>query len=232
MIKRCYLNEIPVDSGPKTDLRQTVSDWLLSGQKSRQVVTLNATMLIAALKNDRLKQAIQKADLVIVDGSGIKSALKRGGIRTERFPGVDLAAEMIDFCIEERLPVYCYGGTKETVLSLWKKFAGLGQLVFRDGFSENENLVREEIIKFQPKLLLAGLGSPRQEFFLAGLLPELTGTVGIGVGGALDIISSQKPRAPAVFIDHGGEWFYRMLREPKRIKLLPELVKFWYHFLR
>lgn len=232
MIKRCYLKEIPVDSGPRTELRRTVGDWVISGQKPRQIVTLNATIVMTALRNLRLRQVIQRADLVITDGAGIKSALKRRGIWTERYPGVELAEELIGFCIEERLPVYCYGGTKEAVLSLWEKHAGLGRLYFRDGFSEDENLVREEIIKFQPKLLLAGLGSPRQEFFLAGLLPELRETVGIGVGGALEVISGQKSRGPAVFINHGGEWCYRMLRDPKKIKLLPELFKFWYHFLR
>jgi N-acetylglucosaminyldiphosphoundecaprenol N-acetyl-beta-D-mannosaminyltransferase len=232
MINRYYLKEIPVDCGLRTEVRRAVVDWLISSGKPRQVVTLNATMFISALKDSRLKRVIQGADLVTVDGYGIMSALQRRGFRTERFPGVELAEQLMDFCIREKLPVYCFGGTKGTMLGLRQKYGEGGSVFFRDGFSESEALVREEIIKLDPKLILAGLGCPRQEFFLAELLPELTATVGMGVGGALDVISGQKPRAPAIFSNHGWEWCCRMLQDPRKIKLLPELVKFWYRFLR
>ena len=102
MINRYYLNEIPVDSGPRTEVRRTVGDWLLSGGKPRQVVTLNAVMLTTALKQSRLKRVIQRADLVTVDGCGIMMALQRRVIRTERFPGVELAGQLMDFCIQEK----------------------------------------------------------------------------------------------------------------------------------
>lgn len=232
MINRYYLNEIPVDFGPRTDVWRTVNDWLFSGEKPRQVVTLNAVMLTTALTQSRLKRVIQRADLVTVDGYGIMMALQRRGIWTESFPGVELAGQLMDYCIQKKLPVYCLGGTKGTVLGLRQIYGEYGSVFFRDGFSENQDLIREEIIKLEPKLILAGLGSPRQEYFLAELLPKLTATVGIGVGGALEIISGQKPRAPKFLINNGGEWCYRMLQDPKKLKLLPELVKFWHLFLR
>lgn len=232
MIKRCYLKEIPVDAGPRVEIRQTISDWLILGNKSRQVITLNAAMLISALNNLRLKQIIQTAGLVTVDGFSIALALKKRGLRTERFPGVELADELLKFCVRERLPIFCYGGTKETALRMQKKFYGNGSVLIRDGYGVKEDIIREEIIRVEPKLILAGLGSPRQEYFLAELLPKLKATVGIGIGGALEIISGQTPRAPVIFVNHGWEWCYRMIRDPKKIKLLPELIKFWYLFLR
>ena len=232
MINRYYFNEIPVDSGLRTEVRRTVNDWLFTGEKPRQVVTLNATMLTSALKQSRLKRVIQRADLVTVDGYGIMMALQRRGIRTERFPGVELAGQLLDFCIQEKLLVYCLGGTKGTVLRLRQIYGGHGSVFFRDGFSEDDDLVREEIMKLDPKLILAGLGSPRQECFLAELLPKMTAAVGVGIGGALEIISGQKPRAPKFLINHGGEWCYRMLQDPRKLKLLPDLVEFWYRFLR
>lgn len=232
MIKRCYLKGIPVDAGPRVEIWNTICNWLITGESSHQAVTLNAAMLISALNNFRLKQIIQKAGLVTIDGYGIALSLKKRGFRTERFPGVELAEKLINHCLKERLLIFCYGGTKETVLRLRRKFGGDGSVLLRDGYGAEEDLIREEIIKVKPKLILAGLGSPRQEFFLAELLPELKAAVGIGIGGALEIISGQKPRGPAIFTNHGWEWCYRMVRDPKKIKLLPELVKFWYQFLR
>jgi len=232
MTRRHYLKEIPVDAGPRDEIRQTISNWLISGNRSRQVITLNAAMLISALNNLRLKQIIQTACLVAVDGYSIRLALEKRGLRTERFPGVELADELLKFCVQERLPIFCYGGTEETVLRMQKKYYGNGSVLIRDGYKVKEDLIREEIIKLEPKLLLAGLGSPRQEYFLAELLPKLKATVGIGIGGALEIISGQTPRAPAILVNHGWEWCYRMIRDPQKIKLLPELIKFWYYFLR
>ncbi|MGE5604482.1 MAG: WecB/TagA/CpsF family glycosyltransferase [Bacteroidota bacterium] len=232
MINRYYLNGIPIDSGPRAEVRLIINDWLFSSEKPRQIITLNAMMFTSALKQSRLKRVIQRADLVTVDGYGIMMALQRRGVWTERFPGVELAEQLLGFCIQENLPVYCFGGTKRVVFRLRQKYGVNGTVIFQDGFSGNEDSVREEIVKLNPKLLLAGLGSPRQECFLAELLPHLTATIGIGIGGALEIISGQKPRAPEFLINRGGEWCYRMFQDPKKLKVLPELVKFWYHFLR
>ncbi len=232
MIKRYYLNGIPVDPGPRTEVWRTVNDWLFHCEKPRRIVTLNAAILTLALKDSCLEKVIQEADLITVDGYGVMAALQRRGVWTERFPGVELAGQSLDFCIQEKLPVYCFGGTKRTILGLRQKYGGHGTVFFQDGFNKAEALVRKEIIKINPKLVLAGLGSPRQEYFLAELLPGLTATVGMGIGGALEVISGQKTRAPKFLINHGGEWCYRMLQNPKKLKLLPELVEFWYRFLR
>ncbi len=232
MIQRYYFAEIPVDAGPRREIRETVVNWMTEGEKPRQVITLNATMLITALKNARLKQIIRNADLVTADGYSIMLALKKRGFWTERFPGVELADQLLKFCIEERLRVYCYGGSKETVFWLRRKFASNGLMIIREGFDQNEDLIREEIVKVKPILLLTGLGSPRQEIFLDETLPYLTATVGMGIGGAFEVISGQKSRPPAILRDNGWEWCCRMVRDPKKLKHLPELAKFWYLFLK
>lgn len=230
-MRRCYLNEVPVDAGPRTEIWETVVNWLNKAEKPRQVITLNAVILILALKNERLKEIIQRADLVTVDGYGILLALKKSGFWTERFPGVELADRLLSYCVQKRLPVYSYGGSKESVRRLKHKYDN-ELVLFKDGFGEKEYLIREEILTVQPALLLTGLGSPRQEFFLAEIMPKLKATVGIGVGGAFEIISGQKPRVPAILSNNGWEWCYRMLHDPRKIKHLPELVKFWHWFLR
>lgn len=232
MIQRYYLKDIPVDAGSKMAIREKMVDWLTVGDKPRQVVTLNALMLMNAVKNHLLKGIIQKAALVSADGYGIVLALKKHGIWTARCPGVELAELLINYCVDKGLPVYCYGGSAETNLRLSQRFAAKSRIIVRKGFAENEELIQEEIIKMNPRLLLTGLGSPRQEIFISQLLPKLKVTVGIGIGGALEVISGQKSRAPAILGDHGWEWCYRMIQDPNKIRRLPELVEFWYHFLR
>ena len=49
----------------------------------------------------------------------------------------------------------------------------------------------------------------------------------IGVGGLLDVLAGDVPRAPERWQKLGLEWLYRLIREPKRIRRmirLPEIL--------
>ena len=39
----------------------------------------------------------------------------------------------------------------------------------------------------------------------------------MGVGGSFDIVAGVTERAPQWFQDHGLEWFYRFIQEPRRM---------------
>lgn len=56
--------------------------------------------------------------------------------------------------------------------------------------------------------------STRQEIF-CHKLSKRTNAVWIAVGGALNVISGVIPRAPQWMQDHGLEWFYRFMKEPR-----------------
>ncbi len=65
-------------------------------------------------------------------------------------------------------------------------------------------------------MLLAGLGSPKQEQWLARYLPQTGCAVGIGIGGSLDVYAGNVVRAPAGIQRAGLEWAYRLAPEPRR----------------
>jgi N-acetylglucosaminyldiphosphoundecaprenol N-acetyl-beta-D-mannosaminyltransferase len=224
---------IPVDLVTKSELLGIMSGWLTGHNQSRQVVTLNAVIFISSLKNSHLKQIICEADLVTIDGYGIALALARMGHRNmQHFTGVDLVREMLSFCVRNKLTVYFYGGSLKTVATLKQilpvRWPGLLISSVRDGY---ESLAQAEIIdeigRKQPDLILVGLGSPKQELFLAKVLPNLKKTVGIGVGGTFEILAGLKREAPGFIRNSGLEWLYRMLQDPRRIRLIPDLLRFW-----
>ena len=47
-----------------------------------------------------------------------------------------------------------------------------------------------------------------------------------GLGGSLDVFAGTVKRAPAFFQRFGLEWFYRLIKEPWRIKRMIKLPKF------
>ena len=48
----------------------------------------------------------------------------------------------------------------------------------------------------------------------------------LALGGSLDVYSGTVNRAPAFFRKAGLEWFYRLIKEPKRIGRMMKLPKF------
>lgn len=239
MINRAYIDAIPVDLLSGQEIFHQVTQWLASTDKSRQIITLNASILITALTNPPLKRVISRADLVIADGYGIIAALKRQKVRIpERITGVELVRSLITWQGIRHYSLYCYGGTSKIAQKMNELFQTSSikpsQLTLRDGFGveKSRDRVREEIIEKQPDLLLVGLGSPQQELFTAEVLPFLPKTIGIGIGGSFEVIAGVKKESPYLLRNHGLEWLWRIIQDHKKIKRLPDLVKFWFHYLR
>lgn len=239
MIHKCYIEDIPIDLGSKAELMGRITGWLGKTEKPRRIVTLNSLMLIAALKNLYLNKVIQNADLVTVDGRGILLVLRKNGYQhVEQLTGLDITKNLLSACLHGNYSVYFYGGAPEVARLLPRKLSqnwpGLRICAIRDGYGCNltRDQVMEEMVQKQPSLVLAGIGSPAQEIFLAEVLPFLKSTVGIGVGGVLDVISGVKRETPSFMREHALEWLYRMLQDPVKLKRFPDLVIFWYKFLR
>ncbi len=74
--------------------------------------------------------------------------------------------------------------------------------------------------------LLAGMGSPRQEYWLAENLRATGCGVGIGVGGSFDVIGGRVARAPVLFRKLALEWLYRLGKEPRRWRRQLALPRF------
>ena len=56
--------------------------------------------------------------------------------------------------------------------------------------------------------------------------PRLRVGLMAGLGGSLDVFAGNVKRAPKLFQKLGLEWFYRLLKEPKRIGRMMKLPKF------
>lgn len=77
-------------------------------------------------------------------------------------------------------------------------------------------------------ILFVGFGHIKQEKWIFNNLPKLNTRVMIGVGGALDYLSRETPRAPEFVRSLGFEWLYRLLTQPRRITRFGALIKFIY----
>jgi N-acetylglucosaminyldiphosphoundecaprenol N-acetyl-beta-D-mannosaminyltransferase len=85
--------------------------------------------------------------------------------------------------------------------------------------SEQEDADFVEMINsLQPDFLWVGLGTPKQEKWIAAHLARVNVPVQVGVGAAFDFHSGHFNRAPIWMQKTGLEWVYRMLQNHRLIK--------------
>ena len=69
-------------------------------------------------------------------------------------------------------------------------------------------------------------GAPRQERWITRNLTNLDIGVAMGVGGSLDFLAGDVPRAPRLLRALGLEWLYRLVRQPWRWRRMLALPAF------
>jgi N-acetylglucosaminyldiphosphoundecaprenol N-acetyl-beta-D-mannosaminyltransferase len=216
--------------------------WLkasLQQGKGAHVVTLNSEMVMLARKTPELASAIAQAELVIPDGAGVTLSLRLQGKKQPRCPGIELAASLIESMAQELMPkeIFFYGGIPgraEAAAQLWQsQFPNLSIRTQHGYLSPAEETeLCQELSQQQPRLILVGLGAPRQEIWIAQNRHLCPQGIWIGVGGAFDIWGGAKSRAPAWFCEHNLEWLYRLYQEPSRWRRMLVLPSFaWQVFL-
>ena len=211
--------------------------WLVSRAQQQQgchVVTLNAEMTMAAEQNLPLATIIRQADLVIPDGAGIVLYLKLYGRSTQRCPGIELAESLLrEFGRSPSLGrVAFFGGqpgvTQQAAENLQARMPGLAIAITQHGYLTPDDTPRflQTLKETQPRLILVGLGVPRQEFWIAEHRHLCPNAIWIGVGGSFDIWAGVKTRAPGWLRDNHLEWVYRLYQEPWRWRRMLALPQF------
>ncbi|KIY23886.1 MULTISPECIES: WecB/TagA/CpsF family glycosyltransferase [Mesobacillus] len=209
-----------------TDLRERMK----AGQQST-IIAVNPEKVMAAEKNEELRQLINSATYQIADGVGILLASKmKGGKISSRVTGVDMMDRLIRFAAEENHKVFLYGAKEEVVTAakqkLEEKYPRLVISGYENGYEKDQDKIVKNINASEAELLFVAMGSPKQELWIRENMGKLNVKVFQGVGGSFDVFSGKVQRAPLLFRKLGIEWLYRLLKEPKRFKRQLALPKF------
>ena len=139
---------------------------------------------------------------------------------------------------------FLYGGkdgvAEELKAALIQRFPGL-KIVgtytppFRPLNPAEEEALRNQLETSQADVLWCGLSTPKQERFMAAYSGRLPVKLMVGVGAAFDLLSGNLDEAPDWMKSAGLQWFYRLMKEPKRLwrRYLLNNPKFaWLTFLQ
>jgi N-acetylglucosaminyldiphosphoundecaprenol N-acetyl-beta-D-mannosaminyltransferase len=206
---------------------------LAKAGRGAQVVTLGTEMVVHAQRDARFRSIVNESALSLCDTIGLLVvARRRGAPLRERVAGVELIERLCAGAAAQGIPVYLLGGAQgvaeAAAATLTSRFPGLNVVGTGNGYFRNEQAqsVAETIARSGARMLFAGLGSPRQEYWLARHLRDSSCGVGVGVGGSFDVIAGRIERAPRFVRRLGLEWFYRLLKEPWRWRRQLALPRF------
>ncbi|WP_050616531.1 WecB/TagA/CpsF family glycosyltransferase [Bacillus testis] len=200
------------------------------GKKST-IIAVNPEKVMAAEKNEQLRELINNSTYGIADGVGIllASKLKKGQV-TSRVTGVDMMDRLLQFAAEKGYRVFMYGAKEEVVSTAVKKieekYPNIIIAGYENGYVQDPKQVVDKINAAKADLLFVAMGSPKQELWIREHMDSLSAKVYQGVGGSFDVFAGHVKRAPAFYRKLGLEWFYRLMKEPKRLKRQMALPKF------
>ena len=198
------------------------------------VITANPEMVMKARRDQLLAEIMERADMVVADGIGVVWASRTIGQPVpERIPGIELAEGLLNQAASEGWKVFLLGGEEgiadQAAEALQNTLPDLRIVGTHHGFfssTQEEQAIMEQITRAKPEILLAALGIPRQEKWLAAHLGTLKVPVAIGVGGSFNVWAGVDKRAPLWIRKINLEWLYRLVRQPWRAKRLLALPLF------
>lgn len=197
------------------------------------VATANAEMLMRATHDGALRRILQGAAMVTPDGAGtVWAAHHLGHAMPERVAGYDMVQELMREAPAKHRRIFFFGSAPGVADKAKEKaeqlYPGIEIVGTRNGFftAADEPAIIEEIKAAHPDILLAALGVPKQEKWLAKHLSELGVPVAIGVGGTFDVMAGVMKRAPRWMQRAKLEWLFRGMMQPQRAGRLLALPRF------
>ena len=226
MVSDCVnLLGVRIDVLTSASLNERV-ERILENQSKSVVAYMHVHGVNLAYDDPSLARFFNSADIVYCDGEGVRLGAR---ILGHHIPGrialTDWIWDLFEVCERRSASVYFLGSRPEVVESAARKvkerFPNLKLLGYRDGYFEKEGSasagVIKEINQLRPDVLLVGFGMPLQEKWLMTVADQLQVKLILTAGSCFDYVSGKKRRCPRWMANHGLEWLYRLMQDPRRL---------------
>ena len=217
-----YINNVTM---PETIA--AIEQMIETGKKS-YVVAINVDVVMKIEEDSYLKKVVDNADMVLVDGKPLVCISKLHGKPLKaKISGSDLVPLLCEVAAKKGYKIFIIGGkdgiaeqAKEKLERQLPKIEIVGTYAPPFGFEKNEtelDKINQMISEVHPDLLIACFGCPKQEKWIYENIEKYNAKVSVCAGATVDFLAGNVKRAPRWMSEHGLEWFYRFLQEPKRM---------------
>ena len=217
-----YVNNVDMN-----EALSAIDEMIASGKKS-YVVAINVDVVMKLEDDQHLKKIVDEADMVLVDGKPLIwiSRWHEKPVKA-KISGSDLVPLLCTKARDKGYSIFIIGGkdgiAEKAKENLERDLPGInvvGTYAPPFGFEKDEvelRKINKMISDAAPDLLIACFGCPKQEKWIYENYQKYDAKVSICAGATVDFLAGNVKRAPRWMSDHGLEWFYRFLQEPKRM---------------
>jgi N-acetylglucosaminyldiphosphoundecaprenol N-acetyl-beta-D-mannosaminyltransferase len=192
--------------------------------------TINAHSYNVARKDDLFAEALTKGDYLIPDGMSVVKACKWLHAKSqpkERIAGADLFEFEMNKLNEKGGTVMFMGSSEKTLAKIVQQAARVYPNLkvvtysppYKPEFNDEDNKdIINAINTANPDLLWIGMTAPKQEKWTYSHWNDLHIHCHVGtIGAVFDFFAGNTKRAPQWWQEHGLEWLYRLIKEPRRM---------------
>lgn len=213
---------VKIDNIDKKIAKEKIANCF-NNEKPCFITTPNPEIILEAQENEELFYILNKANISLADGFGLKMAAKLMSKKIERYTGADLSVDLLSLAQKENKKVLILNWTKslstkdEIKKAIEINYPNLNFLILNSDRESNKNIDWQKINKFQAEILLVNFGAYFQEKFIYLNKHKFKNLkIAVGIGGALDFLSGKIKRAPKTIRALGIEWLWRLYQEPRK----------------
>lgn len=211
-------------------MSETISEIekMIACEKKSYIVAINVDVVMKIEHDPYLKKITDNADMVLVDGKPViwVSKIHKNPVKA-KISGSDLVPLLCAEAAHNGYSMFIIGGkegiAEKAKIRLEEQYPAInivGTYAPPFGFENNPkelDKINNMISEKRPDLLIACFGCPKQEKWIYENYQKYDAKVSICAGATVDFLAGNVNRAPKWMSEHGLEWFYRFLQEPKRM---------------
>jgi N-acetylglucosaminyldiphosphoundecaprenol N-acetyl-beta-D-mannosaminyltransferase len=195
--------------------------------RGHSVALINVNCCVSGLLNRNLRTLYQQADLLGIDGMPFLYLARQFKNRnSDRLYAPDMMLETAREAPKRGYKFFLYGGAMgapEAMSAMLKKIspeldiAGTFSPPFRELTAEEDDSICRMISDSGANIVWVGLGSPKQDVWIARHYRKLPGCILIASGATFDFFSGRIRQAPRWIRTIGLEWLFRLFQDPIRL---------------
>lgn len=201
-----------------------ITNMVAHGRRGR-VSYANAHNVLVAAENPAYHHALEDTEVVFCDGFGVWGASRwLGTPLPERMTMPDWSERLFALADARGWSLFFLGaevGIAERAAMLLRQRYPRLTIHTHHGYFNVENDENEAVLArinaAKPTLLLVGMGPPRQDLWIQINHLRHVAPLTMAVGCLFDYMAGTKQRGPRWMTKMGGEWLWRLGREPQRL---------------
>lgn len=195
--------------------------------KKLLISTINAHSYNISRSDSSFQEALKKSDVLIPDGVSVVWAIKwLTGKKLTKIAGADLFFYEMERLQQIGGKAFFLGSSNDTLSKIKvkakKEYPRVEVFTYSPPYkAEFTNFENFEMIAavnaINPDVLFVGMTAPKQEKWAYRNFNVLEVGHVCCIGAVFDFYAGTVKRAPQWMINIGLEWFYRLIKEPKRL---------------